>query len=60
MDIYELSTSLSQTKLLNEVGTQVLSHSMQDAPVQAVKMLESMPTIHDVYPNIGGNIDIAL
>ncbi|MCR4923116.1 MAG: YjfB family protein [Lachnospiraceae bacterium] len=58
MDIPALSMAMSQANVLNQVGTAVLSQSLDTFEGEAadmVKMLEQ-----SVTPELGGNIDIRL
>lgn len=65
MDIASLSMGLSQNKLLSQVGTAVLSKTLdnsQDMAASEVAMIDSIPTAHDletsVNPAVGSQIDV--
>ncbi len=61
MDIAALSMNLAQTNLLNDVGTAVLSKSLeqaQDTGSAITQMLDASAMEHYVYPELGGNIDV--
>ena len=65
MDIASLSMGLSQNKLLSQVGTAVLSNTLdnsQDMAASEVAMIDSIPTTHDletsVNPAVGSQIDV--
>ena len=59
MDIAALSMNLAQTNLLNDVGTAVLSKSLeQDTGSAITQMLDASAMEHSVYPELGGNIDV--
>ena len=61
MDIAGLSMNLAQTQLLNNVGTAVLSQSLEhakDLTANMVEMLDTAAMEHSVNPGIGANIDI--
>lgn len=65
MDIPALSMALSQTKVMNQVGTAVLAMNMENmrSEENAVAELLDVPTTameRSVQPHIGGNIDISL
>ena len=63
MDIAAVSMEMAQTKVLSNVGTAVLSNTldvMESQGEMMASMLEEMPTVNDVYPHIGGNIDIGV
>ena len=62
MDIAALSMGLSQTRVLNEVGTAVLAKSldtMESSGEQMVDMMKSSMEL-SVNPAIGANIDAYL
>ncbi|MCI9201264.1 MAG: putative motility protein [Lachnospiraceae bacterium] len=62
MDIAALSMGLSQTRVLNEVGTAVLAKSldtMESSGEQMVDMMKSSMEL-SVNPAIGANIDVYL
>ena len=65
MDIASLSMGLSQNKLLSQVGTAVLSNTLdnsQDMAASEVAMIDSIPTAHDletsVNPAVGSQSDV--
>ena len=61
MDIAGLSMNLAQTQLLSNVGTAVLSQSLEhakDLTANMVEMLDTAAIERSVNPDIGGNIDI--
>lgn len=61
MDIAGLSMNLAQTQLLNNVGTAVLSQSLEqakDLSANMVEMLDAAAMERSVNPGIGANIDI--
>ena len=62
MDIAALSMGLSQTRVLNEVGTAVLAKSldtMESSGEQTVDLMKSSMEL-SVNPAIGANIDVYL
>ena len=61
MDIAGLSMNLAQTQLLSNVGTAVLSQSLDQTmnlSANMVEMLDAAAMERSVNPDIGGNIDI--
>ena len=61
MDIAALSMNLAQTNLLSDVGTAVLSKSLEQAQSTGssiAEMLDASAMEHSVYPELGSNIDI--
>lgn len=63
MDIAGLSMNLSQTQLLNSVGTAVLSKSLEQAKdlgASMTQMLDAASMERSVNPDIGANIDIMI
>ena len=61
MDIAGLSMNLAQTQLLSNVGTAVLSQSLEhtmNLSANMVEMLDAAAMERSVNPDIGGNIDI--
>ena len=63
MDIAGLSMNLAQTQLLNNVGTAVLSQSLEqakDLSANMTEMLDAAAMERSVNPDIGANIDIMI
>lgn len=61
MDIAGLSMNLAQTQLLSNVGTAVLSKSLEqakDLSANMTQMLDAAAMERSVNPNIGANIDV--
>ena len=61
MDIAGLSMNLAQTNLLSDVGTAVLSKSLDQAKYLGnamTEMLDAAAMERSVNPNIGANIDV--
>lgn len=58
MDITALSTSLSQSNLMNQVSTSVLKLSMDTAEQSMAGMIKMMET--SVNPELGTTIDIKI
>ena len=61
MDIAGLSMNLAQTQLLSNVGTAVLSQSLEqakDLSANMIEMLDASAMERSVNPDIGANIDI--
>ncbi len=61
MDIAGLSMNLAQTRLLSDVGTAVLSKSLeqaQDLSANMTEMLDAAAMELSVNPHIGANIDV--
>ena len=64
MDIAMLSMNMSQSRMMNEVGTAVMAMQMdafEDLGANMIETMKSMPSLESmVNPAIGGNIDIAI
>ena len=63
MDIPALSMSIAQSNLLTDVGTALLSKSMEQAESVSgaiTQLLDASAMEHSVYPELGGNIDISI
>lgn len=63
MDIAGLSMNLAQTQLLSNVGTAVLSQSLEQAKdlgANMTEMLDAAAMERSVNPDIGGNIDVMI
>ena len=63
MDIAALSTSMAQVRVNNDVGTALLSKSldmMKTTGEKMVEMLDAAAMERSVNPNVGGNIDISI
>ena len=63
MDIAGLSMNLAQTQLLSNVGTTVLSQSLEQAKdlgANMTEMLNAAAMERSVNPDIGGNIDVMI
>ena len=65
MDIPALSMGLAQSKVMDQVGTAVLSMALDTVEQQGNKLLELMGASAQemelsVHPNLGANIDITL
>ena len=62
MDIAALSMGLSQTRVLNEVGTAVLAKSLDTMESSGEQMVDMMKSSMELYvnPAIGANIDVYL
>lgn len=63
MDIAALSTSMAQVRVNNDVGTALLSKSldmMETTGEKMVEMLDAAAMERSVNPNVGGNIDISI
>lgn len=61
MDIARLSTGLSQCQTLTDVGTALLSKSLDQTKQTGdnlVKMLDASAMEQSVHPEIGGNLDL--
>lgn len=61
MDISALSTALSQTKTLGDVGTAVLSKALDTARDQGSEMaamIDSAAMERSVNPSVGSNFDM--
>lgn len=60
MDIASLSMGLSQSQTLTDVGTAMLSKSLDMAKMNGntvAELLDSAAMERSVYPDIGGSID---
>lgn len=62
MNIPELSTALSSSRLLNQVGTTMLSKSLDDAESAGAGMIQMMDRSMElsVNPSVGSNIDVLI
>lgn len=64
MDIAQLSMDMAQSRVMNEVSVAMLDKTMEMVQEQTDMMTDMVanagPTIHDVNPAIGGNIDLAI
>ena len=63
MDIAGLSMNLAQTQLLSNVGTAVLSQSLEqakDLSTNMIEMLDASAMERSVNPDIGTNIDVMI
>lgn len=63
MDIASLSMGLAQSNLLTDVGTALLSKSLDQAESVSfaiTEMIDSSAMANSVYPDLGGNIDIRI
>ena len=58
MDIAGLSMALSQTQLMNDVSTAMMSKSLDTVDTLGDSMIQMME--QSVTPNVGSNIDIRL
>ena len=61
MNIASLSTALSQNSTLNQIGTAVLSNTLDTTEVlgqNLVEMIDSAAMERAVYPHIGSNFDM--
>ena len=61
MDIAGLSMNLAQTQLLSNIGTAVLSKSLEqakDLSANMTQMLDAAAMERSVNPDIGANIDV--
>ena len=61
MEIARLSTGLSQCQTLTDVGTALLSKSLDQTKQTGdnlVKMLDASAMEQSVHPEIGGNLDL--
>ena len=60
MNIPELSTAMASNQLLNQVGTAMLSKSLDDAESAGASMVQMMDRSMElsVNPSIGSNIDV--
>ena len=63
MDIAGLSMNIAQSNLLNDVGTVMLSKSLDMAKIMGASMtevLDSAAMERSVHPELGANIDISI
>ena len=63
MDIAALSTSMAQVRVNNDVGTALLSKSldmMETTGEKMVEMLDAAAMERSVNPKVGGNFDISI
>ena len=63
MDIAGLSMNIAQANLLNDVGTVMLSKSLDMAEAMGAsfkEVLDSAAMERSVYPELGANIDISI
>lgn len=63
MDITELAMGLSQVQTANSVGVAVLAKGLDMIEVTGqglVEMLDRSAVEHEVYPELGGNIDVTI
>lgn len=63
MDIAALSMSLAQTNLLSDVGTAVLSSTLDQAQSNGnaiAEMLDASAMERSVYPELGASIDVKI
>lgn len=63
MDITTLSMSLAQSQLMTNVGTALLSKSLEQASqtgANLTDLLDSASLEHSVNPDLGANIDIRI
>ena len=58
MDIAALSMSLSQSKLMTDVGTAVLAKTMDTATIEGDAMVKMME--QSVNPGLGANLDVSI
>lgn len=58
MDVAGLSIAMSQSEVMNKIGTAVLSQSLDTIEVLGESMIQMME--QSVNPNLGANIDIRL
>lgn len=61
--IPELSTQMSQDKLMTEVGTAVLAKTLDQMEAGSAGMVDMMSRSmmeQSVNPNLGGNVDIMI
>lgn len=58
MDIAGLSIAMSQTTVMNEISTAVLSQSLDTIETMGDNMIQMME--QSVNPSVGANIDIRL
>ena len=63
MDITALSMGLAQSQLMTNVGTALLSKSLEQASqtgANLTELLDSASLEHSVNPDLGANIDIRI
>lgn len=63
MDIAALATGLSQSKIMNDVGTAVLSKALdtqESTGNQIVNMIDRSAMELSVNPNVGSNFDMSV
>lgn len=63
MDIAGLSMNLAESRLLSDVGTAVLSKSLEQAKDLGnamTEMIDAAAMERSVNPNVGANIDVML
>lgn len=63
MDIEGLSMSMSQTRVIDAIGTKVLSMSLdmvEQSGADLVEMMDRSMMENSVMPNLGNNIDIMI
>lgn len=63
MDITTLSMGLAQSQLMTNVGTALLSKSLEQASqtsANLTELLDSASLEHSVNPDLGANIDIRI
>ena len=63
MDIAQLAMGLSQVQTANSVGVAVLAKGlemMETTGQGLVEMLDRFAVEHEVYPELGGNIDVTV
>ena len=60
MNIPELSTAMASNQLLNQVGTAMLSKSLDDAESAGASMVQMMDRSMELFvnPSVGSNIDV--
>lgn len=61
MDIASLSVALSQSSALNQIGTAMLSKTLDTTEILGqglVEMIDSAAMERSVYPHIGSNFDM--
>lgn len=63
MDIAQLAIGMSQVQTANSVGVAVLAKGlemMETTGQGLVEMLDRSVIEHEVYPELGGNIDVTV
>ena len=63
MDIAGLATAMKTSQLLGQVGTAVLSKTMDTNEALGaglVEMMDAAAMVQSVNPHIGGNVDIRI